>query len=275
MSQGTILIVDDSENIRSVLQMNFEHLGYTVISASDGEEALRLVESRSPDVVVLDVMMPRQNGFQVCRKIKSNPSFASTPVIFLTAKGQQEDRYWGKDCGADEYLTKPFSTAELERIIERLMEKRERRNMTKEQFEKEVKARRKRKEKFYALTVKFDPKALTVFRQKYGEFRFHDALEGIRQTVELIVREETGESLVWMAGDAVVRAILPGDQARAAALRDRIILQADLLLESFYDEQDAGRGYVVTRHGAEAREVHVPLLRLEATLKDAATIKRS
>lgn len=269
MSEGTILIVDDSDNIRSVLQINFEHLGYRVLSARDGEEALRLVETESPDVVILDVMMPRQNGFQVCRKIKSNPRSAATPVVFLTAKGQREDRYWGKDCGADEYLTKPFSTAELERVIERLMERRPR-SMTHGQFENEMVDRRARGEGFLVLRVAFDPKALTVFRQKYGEFRFHDALEGIRQTVELIVREETGESLVWMAGDFGIRALLPGDRDRAAALRDRIVLQSDLLLESFYDEQDAGRGYVVARQGADAREVHVPLLHMEASLSDDA-----
>ena len=67
MSSGKILIVDDSENIRSVLKLNFEYLGYEVHSARDGEEALRALENENPDVVALDVMMPRQNGFQVCR----------------------------------------------------------------------------------------------------------------------------------------------------------------------------------------------------------------
>jgi twitching motility two-component system response regulator PilH len=270
VSSGKILIVDDSENIRSVLQINFEHLGYDVVSARDGEEALRQIEAERPDMVILDVMMPRQNGFQVCRKIKSDPRHAGLPVVFLTAKGQKEDRYWGRDCGADEYLTKPFSTAELERIIERLLE-RSSRQMTTAQFEEEVRARRAHGERAVVLTVAFDAKALTVFRQKYGEFRFHEALEGIRETVEIIVREEIGESLVWMTGETVLKAILPGDVERTRALRDRIVAQSDLLLKSFYDEQDAGRGYVVTRHGPDAREVHVPLLRAEAVLSlDAA-----
>jgi len=265
VSSGKILIVDDSENIRSVLQINFEYLGYDVVQARDGEEALRMLESEAPDVVILDVMMPRQNGFQVCRRIKNDPTHASTPVIFLTAKGQKEDRYWGKDCGADEYLTKPFSTAELERVIEKLIA-RGGRGMTTDQFEREIAARKEQGESFGILTVSFDPKALNVFRQKYGELRFHEAVDGIRQTVEVIVREDAGESLVWMAGDNVLKAILPGDAERSDALRARIVAQADLLLKSFYDEQDAGRGYVVARLGAEAREVHVPLLRMEAAV---------
>ena len=265
MSSGKILIVDDSENIRSVLKLNFEYLGYEVLSARDGEEALQIMERDHPDVVILDVMMPRQNGFQVCRKIKSDPVHAATPVIFLTAKGQKEDRYWGRDCGADEYLTKPFSAAELERIIERLLDRR-RASLTGGQFDAEVAARRQRGDVFSVMTVAFDSKALNVFRQKYGELRFHDAVEGIKQTVEVIVREEASEALVWMTGDNVLKAILPGERDRAKALRDRIVAQADLLLKSFYDDQDAGRGYVVARMGADAREMHVPLLRLEASL---------
>ncbi|HEY3176070.1 MAG TPA: response regulator [Candidatus Polarisedimenticolia bacterium] len=271
MSNEKILIVDDSENIRHVLQLNFEYLGYSVLTARDGEEALRLIESERPEVVILDVMMPRQNGFQVCRRIKSDPRTADTPVIFLTAKGQREDRYWGKDCGADEYLTKPFSAAELERIIERLLEGR-RGAMTMSRFEQEATGRQRRGEPHSILTVSFDSKSLNVFRQKYGEFRFHEAVDGIRQTVEIIVREETGEALVWMAGDNVLKALLPGEPATAAAMRDRIVAQADLLLKSFYDEHDAGRGYVVARFGPDAREVHVPLLTVEATLAmDGAT----
>jgi DNA-binding response OmpR family regulator len=265
VSKEKILIVDDSENIRHVLQLNFESLGYLVVTACDGEEALRLIESERPDVVILDVMMPRQNGFQVCRTIKSDPRTLDTPVIFLTAKGQREDRYWGKDCGADEYLTKPFSAAELERIIERLLEGR-RGVMTMSRFEQEASGRRRRKEAFSILTVTFDSKALNIFRQKYGEFRFHEAVDGIRQTVEIIVREESGEALVWMAGDNVLKALLPGEPGAARAMRDRIIAQADLLLKSFYDEQDAGRGYVIARFGPAAREIHVPLLTVEASL---------
>jgi len=266
VSSGKILIVDDSENIRSVLKLNFEYLGYEVLSARDGEEALRSLEAENPDVVILDVMMPRQNGFQVCRKIKTDPVHADTPVIFLTAKGQKEDKYWGKDCGADEYLTKPFSAAELERVIERLMDRR-RASRTDSRFDEDVTARRKRGDQFSVMTVTFDNKALNVFRQKYGEFRFHEAVDGIKQTVELVVREEAGEALVWMAGDNVLKTVLPGEPDRAAALRDRIVAQSDLLLKSFYDDQDAGRGYVVARLGAEAREVHVPLLSLEASLE--------
>lgn len=265
VSKERILIVDDSENIRTVLQLNFESLGYVVMTAKDGEEALRLIEAEKPDVVILDVMMPRQNGFQVCRKIKSDAKHAATPVIFLTAKGNQEDRFWGKDCGADEYLTKPFSAAELERVIERLLARR-RGTAALGWFEGEAADRRNEGQTFMVLTLTFDAKALNIFRQKYGEFRFAEAVDGIHQTVEVIIREESGDPVVWMAGDNVLKTMVPGEPERAAALRDRIVIQTDLLLKSFYDEQDAGRGFVIARVGPEGREMHVPLLTAEATL---------
>ncbi len=265
MNNGKILIVDDSENIRSVLQLNFEYLGYRVLSARDGEEALHLIEREEPDVVVLDVMMPRQNGFQVCRKIKSDPRFSRLPVVFLTAKGHREDKLWGKDCGADEYLTKPFSTAELERVIERLLDRGER-SRGAGGFDAEVEELRRRGEPFAILTISFDARALTTFRQKYGEFRFHEALEGVRQTVEVIVRADAGHASVWMAGDNVLKALLPGEAEKTSALRDRIALQSNLLLKSFYEGEDAARGYVLARQGQEGSELHVPLMTIEAHL---------
>lgn len=271
MSNGRILIVDDSENIRSVLRMNFEYLGYDIRSAGDGEEALRMMAAEPPDVVILDVMMPRQNGFQVCRRIKADPRLADVSVIFLTAKGQREDRYWGRDCGADEYLTKPFSAAELERVIEKLLSRREL-NAGGSRPEEEAEVLRTRGEPFSVLTAKFDAKALNVFRQKYGELRYHEAVDAVRETMELIVREEAGEALVWMTGEAAFKALLPGDAERVSALRDRIVVQADLLLESYYDEQDAGRGYVVAKTGDGAREQHVPLLRLEARMSKTGAV---
>ena len=265
MNNGKILIVDDSENIRSVLQLNFEYLGYRVLSARDGEEALRLIQEEEPHVVVLDVMMPRQNGFQVCRKIKSDPRYASLPVVFLTAKGHREDKLWGKDCGADEYLTKPFSTAELERVIERLMDRGDGRGGSRG-LEAEIEELRRRGEPFAVLTVTFDARALTTFRQKYGEFRFHEALEGVRQTVEVIVRSDAGHATVWMTGDNVLKALLPGEPDRITALRDRIALQSNLLLKSFYEGEDAARGFVLARQAPDGSEVHIPLMTIDTKL---------
>lgn len=111
MSKGKILVVDDSPTQLSLMRSPFEENGFQVITASDGEEAISIVESSDVVLVVLDVIMPKLNGFQACRKIKTiNPDL---PIILLTSKNQKSDEFWGKKQGADAYMTKPFDSKEL------------------------------------------------------------------------------------------------------------------------------------------------------------------
>jgi DNA-binding response OmpR family regulator len=112
----TVLIVDDEQHIRLLIEQTLEELeddGVQLLTASDGEEALGVVEIHHPELVFLDVMMPRKNGFEVCREIKLEKGLASTKVVLLTAKGQAVDREAGMAAGADRYLTKPFDPDEL------------------------------------------------------------------------------------------------------------------------------------------------------------------
>src|SRR5206468_13114795 len=124
---GKILVADDSPNIREILKISLEGDGYTVVLAEDGEMALAVVAQEKPDLLIMDVMMPKVNGFQVCRRVKTDRATHDVPVIMLSAKSAQQDVYWGKDCGADEYMTKPFSTMELVKTIERLLRLRQQR----------------------------------------------------------------------------------------------------------------------------------------------------
>lgn len=111
MPKGKILVVDDSPTQLHMMRAPFEENGFQVITAADGDEAVALVESQNPDLVVMDVIMPKLNGFQACRKIKTlKPAL---PVILLTSKNQKSDEFWGKKQGADVYMTKPFESAEL------------------------------------------------------------------------------------------------------------------------------------------------------------------
>jgi DNA-binding response OmpR family regulator len=117
----TILVVDDEPSIVELVRFTLEDADVRVVEASDGAEALILARRIKPDLVLLDVQMPRLDGFEVCRQLRREPAFARTPIIMLTAAGQQADRTRGLGAGADEYLTKPFSPLALLALVEALL----------------------------------------------------------------------------------------------------------------------------------------------------------
>lgn len=108
-----ILIVDDSPTTRRVLADGLTSQGVHVVEAADGEKALQLVAETYPDIVVLDIILPKQSGYQVCRTLKRQPKTKNIPVIILTSKSGDKDRDWGIEQGADAYLTKPVELEEL------------------------------------------------------------------------------------------------------------------------------------------------------------------
>ena len=108
--EKTILVVDDEKPIADILQFNLIKEGYRVICAYDGDEALQKVEEEQPDLMLLDIMLPKRDGMEVCREVRKKYDF---PIIMLTAKGSEIDKVLGLEMGADDYVTKPFSTREL------------------------------------------------------------------------------------------------------------------------------------------------------------------
>jgi CheY-like chemotaxis protein len=116
----TILICDDDPVILRLLQVNLEIEGYAVVSAHHGEEAVRVAKSEVPDLIILDIMMPRLDGYQVAQVLKSHDGTKDIPLVFLSAKAQQADIDRGKAYGVTHYLTKPFDPSELLEVIERL-----------------------------------------------------------------------------------------------------------------------------------------------------------
>jgi DNA-binding response OmpR family regulator len=105
-----VLVVDDDMNVRDVVRRYLEHAGYRVALAGTGEQALRLAEEADPDLVVLDLMLPGMDGFEVCRRLRQR---GQVPVVMLTARGEEDDRIAGLQLGADDYVAKPFSPREL------------------------------------------------------------------------------------------------------------------------------------------------------------------
>lgn len=119
---GEILIVDDEPNIVLSLEYLMKKEGYQVRTASNGEEALHALKKSKPDVLLLDVMMPRMDGYEVCQVVRGDPELSSVRIIMLTAKGREIEREKGLALGADDYVTKPFSTHDLADKVRSFME---------------------------------------------------------------------------------------------------------------------------------------------------------
>lgn len=117
-----ILAVDDEKHIVRLVQVNLERAGYEVVTANDGKEALQKVAEENPDLMVLDVMMPYMDGFEVLQNLRRNPSTRDIPVIMLTAKAQDADVFKGWQSGVDCYLTKPFNPMELLSFVKRIFD---------------------------------------------------------------------------------------------------------------------------------------------------------
>jgi len=121
MPPSLVLVVDDDPVIQKLLQVNFEMEGYNVVTASDGAEGLERARSEHPDIVILDVMMPKMNGLEVASTLKSDSATAGIPIILLSAKAQEADVQAGRQTGADDYFTKPFDPLELLERVARLV----------------------------------------------------------------------------------------------------------------------------------------------------------
>ncbi|NJL46574.1 MAG: response regulator [Leptolyngbyaceae cyanobacterium SM2_5_2] len=116
-----VLVVEDSVPQREMMTDLLRGIGLEVAIAGDGLEALERIQHHPPDVIVLDIVMPRMNGYELCRRLKANPRTQHLPVVMCSSKGEEFDRYWGMKQGADAYIAKPFQPAELVGTVQQLL----------------------------------------------------------------------------------------------------------------------------------------------------------
>ncbi len=118
---STVLVVDDSSALREMIAGLLVNAGLTVLEAKDGAEAQKKIEVNPPDLVVVDIVMPNVNGYELTRWIKNNPKTKDVPVIICSSKGEEFDRYWGMKQGADAYIAKPFRPDEMVETVKQLL----------------------------------------------------------------------------------------------------------------------------------------------------------
>ena len=121
VKKETLLIVEDEADIRELISFNLEMSGYEVIKAADGEEGMTLARRQQPDLIVLDIMLPGTDGLKVCRQLRSEAATRKTPIMMLTARGEEDDQITGFEAGADDYITKPFSPRVLVARVKALL----------------------------------------------------------------------------------------------------------------------------------------------------------
>lgn len=246
---GHILVVEDDVTLRTMLKLRLERAGYHVHTADDGADALRQVEQELPDLVLLDVIMPKLDGYEVCRRIKGQIRTANVPVIMLTSRTDAEDKIRGLRGGANDYITKPYEPGELLERVRNVLSwslmQREANPLTglpgNVSIEHEVSARIQSEAKFCFMYIDIDN--FKSFNDHYG-FRKGD--EAIKLTASILASalslEGEGQGFVGHVGgdDFVLITTLEHMDEVANA----IIVEFDAKLPKLYPRDDRERGYI-------------------------------
>jgi len=272
---GYILIMEDDVNIRTMLQLQLERAGYRVRAAEDGEKGLCAITEEKPDLVLLDVIMPGMDGYEVCRRIKEDVATASIPVIMLTSRSESEDKLRGLGRGANDYVTKPYELAELLARVRNILQwsrmQRDANPLTglpgNIAIENEMRARLASRQEFAFMYVDVDN--FKAFNDFYG-FRRGD------EVIRLVAAILLGAVSVGGAGDAFVGHVggddfvLIAEACCAAAIADEIVREFDTKIPKLYDAEHRAQGYIET-HGRRGETRRFPIM----TVTIAAVTNRS
>lgn len=255
-----ILIADDDLEIQELLRFTFEQESYQVVAASDGEMALRLIRQEQPDIIVLDVNMPKMSGYEVLEKVRENGATCLIPVIMLTSLGKTKDRLTGIKLGADEYLSKPFEVLELVTRVEGLLVRTQQSlsanpltglpgNIS---IENEIRKRLEDRQEFSVLYSDVDN--FKSFNDKYGFERGDNAIRMTASVLRAAVNEagNADDFLGCIGGEDFVIITTPD---KAVAIAAKMIENFDRQSPELYDEDARQRGYIwgVNRQGQETQ----------------------
>jgi diguanylate cyclase (GGDEF)-like protein len=244
-----ILVVDDEEHIRKIIKFQLEKAGYKVETADDGVHALKAIDESPPDLVLLDLMMPNMDGYEVCRRLKSNYQTNHIPIIMVTAKADLENKLQGFEDGANDYIAKPFAISELLVRVRNVLQwsqlQRQANPLTglpgNVAIEREIERRIAGNGKFVFMYVDIDH--FKAFNDYYGYRRGDDA---IRLTAEIIVEAvkvagDRDDFVGHVGGDDFVIITAPSSWN---AIGKAVVKMFDAKITHLFDQDDLDRGYV-------------------------------
>lgn len=248
MSKTRILIAEDETNLRDVLRIQLEFAGFEVVEACDGQEALDKVEQAQPELILLDVMMPRMDGYEVCRRLRASYTTRHIPIIMLTAKTELDDKIHGLQGGANDYVTKPWEHNELMLRVRNALEwSRQQRaaspltglpgNIS---INEDIRRRLELGQPFAMLQIDID--FFKAYNDHYGYTRGDEAIKALSKILVDAARSHGDGSFVGhIGGDDFVLLTSPGV---AEAVGREIIDVFNRTVASLYDLEDRERGYV-------------------------------
>lgn len=265
MSEGRILVVEDDFDISNMLDVYFKSQGYEVYVASRGQEALDLTRQKMPNVIVLDIMLPDIDGYEVCRRLRTNLRTSHIPIIFLTQKDERSDKIHGLELGADDYIVKPFDVEELRLRVRNTIKSAEVAALTSpstglasgrliEQQLRELMGR----PDWGILYIGI--RGLDVFNEVYGFVAGEEVLRFTGMLLnEIVDAHGTPEDFVGhISGDDF---IVITQQSLVGDLKERIVERFDANVGTHYDFKSRMQGYVVTQN-EQGNEIEVPLMSL-------------
>ncbi len=265
MSEGRILVVEDDADISNMLQLYFKSQGYEVFVAPVGNDALNMTRQKMPNVIVLDIMLPDIDGYEVCRRLRTNLRTSHIPIIFLTQKDERSDKIRGLELGADDYITKPFDVEELRLRVRNTIKSAEIASLTSPSTG--LASGRLIEEQLRELMGADDwsilyigIKGLDAFNQAYGFVAGGDVLRftGIVLNEAVDTFGTPDDFVGHIGGDDFV---VISRASRAEALRDGIVRRFSKDVGTHYDFMTRMQGYLVTKDD-EGNELHTPLMSL-------------
>ncbi|MFH0739146.1 MAG: response regulator [Candidatus Omnitrophota bacterium] len=264
MSKTRILLVDDDPDILDVLEITLADENYEILKASDGEEAIRIIQSKPLDLILLDYNMPKMNGQQVCLKVKQDLLLRHIPVIMVTGKGEVSDKVGGINAGADDYIVKPFEPKELLARIRMILRRTERdleanpltRLPGNVSILNELTNRIEKKELFAVCYVDLDK-----FKSYNDTYGFEHGDDVIRDTARILIQATQrfgnhDDFIGHIGGDDFVVVTLPQS---ADSICKEIIAGFEKKSPFFYNETDRKNGYIIS-HDRQGNPQKIPLI---------------
>jgi diguanylate cyclase (GGDEF)-like protein len=270
VSKPRILIAEDERNLRQVLALQLQSAGYDVIEAVDGQTALEQAQAVNPDLILLDVMMPHLDGYEVCRRIRASYATRHIPIIMLTARGEEDARITGLEGGANDYVVKPWGKRELELRIKNALEwSRTQRSASpltglpgNHSINEELKRRLGTGQPFAMLQIDID--YFKSFNDHYGYSRGDQAIQSLARIIlDAAQKHSSGTDFVGhIGGDDFVVLTAP---ERAEAVAEEIIAGFNEAVQRLYDPEDRARGCVEVPNRLHVNE-KFPLMSLTIAL---------